>query len=67
MSLVTKIIQEQKLKHAFLVCDLNYLSSISDDDFALNIDDGQFLELVLFRIRGKINKYASYCKKTDAA
>ena len=47
ISLVTKIIQEEKLKYAVQVYDLNYLSNISDDDVALTIDDGQFLELVL--------------------
>ena len=67
ISLVTKIIQEEKIKYADLVYDLNYLRNISDDDVALTINDSQFLELVLLRIRGETIKYASYHEKRHRA
>ena len=48
--LVTKIIQEDKIKNAAPVYELNCLSNISNDDVALTINDVQFLELMLLRI-----------------
>ena len=53
ISLVTKIIHEEKIKYAVPVYDLHYLSNISDDDVALTINESQFLELVLLRIQGE--------------
>ena len=63
ISLVTKIVQEEKIKYVLPVHDLDYMSNISDDDVVLAINDGQFLELVLYQIQGETIKYGLYSKK----
>ena len=47
-SLVNKLIQEEKLKYAIPVYNLNYLN-MSSEDIAFTINDGNFLEMLLLR------------------
>ena len=65
ISLVNKLIQEEKLKYAIPVYNLNYLNIMSSEDIVFTINDGNFLEMLLLRIRGETVKYSSYCKKQE--
>ena len=65
INLVNKMIQEEKFKYALPVYNLDFLSTIPDNNINFIISDGQFLEALLLRIRGETVKYASYQKKKD--
>ena len=38
---------------------------MSSEDIVFTINDGNFLEMLLLRIRGETVKYTSYCKKQE--
>ena len=63
IDLVNSIIQEEKYKYALPVYNLRYLDIAPDVDVSFTVNDGQFLELLLLRIRGETIKFASYRKK----
>ena len=65
INLVNSIIQEEKYKYALPVYNLRYLDIAPDDDVNFTVNDGQFLELLLLRIRGETIKFASYRKKEE--
>ena len=64
-SLVNKLIQEEKLKCAVPVYSLDHLQTVSDEDITFTINNSNFLEMLLLRIRGETIKYATYHKRQD--
>ena len=65
VSLVNKLIQEEKLKYAVPVYSLHHLQTASDEDIAFTINSSNFLEMLLLRIRGETIKYATYRNRQD--
>ena len=65
VSLVNKLIQEEKLKYADPVYSLHHLQTASDEDIKFTINSNNFLEMLLLRIRGETIKYATYHKRQD--
>ena len=65
VSLVNKLIQEEKLKYAVPVYILHHLQTASDEDITFTINSSNFLEMLLLRIRGETIKYATYRKRQD--
>ena len=65
IDLVNSIIQEEKYKYPLPVYNLRYLDIAPDDDVNFTVNDGQFLALLLLRIRGETIKFASYRKKEE--
>ena len=63
--LINTLIQEEKLKYAVPVYDPNYLTIIPDEEITFTINDANFLEMLLLRIRGETIKYATYCKRQE--
>ena len=57
-----KLIQE-KLKYAVLVYSLHHLQNVSNKDITFTINNSNFLEMLLLRIRGETIKYATYRKR----
>ena len=64
-TLIEKLIEEEKLKYPVPVYNIENLNTIPDDEITLTINDAQFLEILLLRIRGETIKYASYRKKVE--
>ena len=62
MELVNKIINEEKLKYAVPVYNLNYITSTSDK-IEMTIEDDAFLEALFLRIRGETIKFSTTRKK----
>ena len=65
LQLINSIIKEEKLKYSALVYSPKFLSIISDEEIHFTINDGQFLEMLMMRIRGETIKYASLKKKKE--
>ena len=63
LELVNSIIQEEKQKYAISVYALDYLLNIPDNLVNFTITDGEFLEMLLLRIRGESIKFASFQKR----
>ena len=63
LELVNSIIQEEKQKYAIPVYALDYLLNIPDNLVNFTITDGEFLEMLLLRIRGESIKFASFQKR----
>ena len=66
VEMINSIIQEEKEKYAIPIYSLDYLIKVPNDSIQFTVDDGQFLELLLLRIRGETIKFASHKKKTDS-
>ena len=65
VEMINLIIQEEKQKYAIPVYSLDFLSKAPNDSIQLTLKDGQFLEILLMRIRGETIKFASFKKKMD--
>ena len=59
---INKIIQEEIMKFALPVYDINFLKSSSENIY-FKIDSDLFLELLFLQIRGETIKFASVLKK----
>ena len=56
VSLVNKLIQEEKLKYAVPVYSLHHLQTASDEDITFTINSSNFLEMLFLRIHGETKK-----------
>ena len=63
LNCVKKWINDEKIKYAVPVYNLEKIHNIPDGSLHLTIDYDQFLEMILLRIRGETIKYASHQKK----
>ena len=63
VEMINSLIQEEKEKYALPVYSLEYLSQGPKSKIQLTLDDDQFLEVLLLRIRGETIKFASHKKK----
>ena len=62
VELVNKIINEEKLKYAVPVYNLNHIINTSDK-IEMTIEDDAFLEILFLRIRGETIKFSTTRKK----
>ena len=58
---INNVIQEEVMKHALPVYDINFLQN-NNGDIHFKIDNDLFLELLFLRIRGESVKFASVLK-----
>ena len=65
LSLVRTWINDEKIKYAVPLYNLENICNIPDESLQLSIDYDVFLEMLLLRIRGETIKYASYKKKNN--
>ena len=64
--MVNSLIEKEKEIYAIPVYRFENISHISDSDIQFIINDGQFLETLLLKIRGETIKFATELKtKTD--
>ena len=66
LNMVNSLIEKEKEIYAIPVYKIENISHISDSDIQFIINDGQFLETLLLKIRGETIKFATELKtKTD--
>ena len=64
LTLINKVIMQEKIKYAVPFYTLDYLQTTSSSGYIqLVIDDDLFLELLYFKIRGETEKFSSTLKK----
>ena len=61
LELLNNLIQEEKIKYALPVYDLDFLKA--NDNIKMSIDSDQFLEVLFLRIQGETIKFATNKKK----
>ena len=64
MELINKIIEEEKVKYALPVYNMNYVTG-SNETMKFTIPSDLFLETLFLRIRGESIKFASHLKKNN--
>ena len=62
LNLINNAIVEEKLKYALPIYTTEFVKN-SNKDISFKIDDDNFLEMVLLRIRGESIKFASHIRK----
>ena len=64
LELINKIIQEEKVKYALPVYNMNYVTG-SNETIEFTIPSNLFLETLFLRIRGESIKFAIHLKKNN--
>lgn len=65
LNLVNTVIDEEKLKYAVPLYNIENMLNIPDEDFQYIINDGLFYEMIMQRIRGETIKFSSRLKKEE--
>ena len=64
LNLVNRIIEDEKLKYALPVYNIEYIRNM-DKKLIFNIDPDEFLEMIYLRVRGETIKFASHLKNVN--
>ena len=66
LKIIKKVINEEKVKYALPIYQLNYIEDTSSNEYLqFVIDEDTFLELLFLRIRGETIKFSSVLKKNN--
>ena len=63
---INNIIDEEKMRYAVPVYNLNNIITIKDSELQFNISDSQFLKVLLLKRRGKTIKFSSHKKSVNS-
>ena len=64
VNLVNRIIEDEKLKYALPVYNIEYIKN-TDKKLNFSIDPDKFLEMIYLRVRGETIKFASHLKNVN--
>ena len=67
LTLINNTIDAEKMMYAVKVYNLENLNTIKDQNIQFTVDDSQFLEVLLLKIRGETIKFATGMKKKQNA
>ena len=66
LKIIKKVINEEKVKYALPIYQLNYIEDTSSNEYLqFVLDEDTFLELLFLRIRGETIKFSSVLKKNN--